>query len=171
MLKEIFNRVENVCAIVIIVGFFLPWISVLWLSISGYEINEIRASTGPWVQLANEVMSESPSEGPSAWTLYNHYLIPLFAISVLATDYLQTSKEVVHYVAIAAGAYPLYFFTFEFQIFRLLYSDNPFDTVGTLGSGVYLTILASIVMLLATFGVVKRRKDSNTKLNNELDDN
>ena len=44
--------------------------------------------------------------------------------------------------------------------------------IGTdVGSGVYLTILASIVMLLATFGVVKRRKDSNTKLNNELDDN
>tara|TARA_B100000965_G_C19272176_1_gene617769 strand:+ start:188 stop:694 length:507 start_codon:yes stop_codon:yes gene_type:complete len=168
MLKEIFNRVENVCAIVIIVGFFLPWASIFGWSISGYEVNEVRATVGPWAQLADEVITGRPYEEPSAWLLYNHYLIPLFAISVLATDYLQTSKEVVHYVAIAAGVYPLYFFTFEWNIFDLLFSDNPF---GSLGSGVYLTILASIVMLLATFGVVKRRKDSNTKLNNELDDN
>ena len=168
MLKEIFDRVENVCAIVIIVGFFLPWASIFGWSISGYEVNEVRTTAAPWVQLADEVIIGRPYEGPSAWTLYNHYLIPLFAISVLATDYLQTSKEVVHYVAIAAGVYPLYFFTFEWNIFDLLFSNNPW---GSLGSGVYLTILASIVMLLATFGVVKRRKDSNTKLNNELDDN
>ena len=118
-----------------------------------------------------EAITEQPSEGLGAWLLYNHYLIPLFAISVLVTDYLQTSKEVVHYVAIAAGVYPLYFFTFELEIFNLLFVDSPFDSTVTLGIGVYLTILASIVMLLATFGVVKRRKDSNTKLNNELDDN
>ena len=168
MLKEIFNRIENVCAIVMIVAFFLPWLSFFMWSISGYEISEIRATARPWIDMIEEVMTEQPNEGPSTWSLYNHYLIPLFAISVLATDYLQTSKEVVHYVAIAAGVYPLYFFTFEWKIFDLLFSDNPF---GSLGSGVYLTILASIVMLLATFGVIKRRKDSNTKLNNELDDN
>tara|TARA_S200000501_G_C20867660_1_gene762732 strand:- start:1551 stop:2066 length:516 start_codon:yes stop_codon:yes gene_type:complete len=171
MLKEIFNRIENVCAIVMIVAFFLPWLSFFMWSISGYEISEIRATARPWIDMIEEVMTEQPNEGPSTWSLYNHYLIPLFAISVLATDYLQTSKKVVHYMAIAAGVYPLYFFTFELNIFDLGNSDNPFDTAITLGIGVYLTILASIIMLLSTFGVVKRRKESNIKLNDELDNN
>ena len=75
--------------------------------------------------------------------------MPLLAIGVLATDYLKSEEKIAHYVAIAAGAFPVVGF-----IIGLINAGS----LQGLAIGVYLTMLAAIVMLLDTFGVIKTPK-------------
>ncbi|MBE33939.1 hypothetical protein CL647_07680 [bacterium] len=90
--------------------------------------------------------SES-GQGDTYYSVYLVYLVPLLAIGVLATDYLKSDEKVAHYVAIAAGAFPVVGF-----VIGLINTGS----LQGLAIGVWLTMLAAIVMLLATFGVIKR---------------
>ena len=136
-----FKKIENICAIVLAVAFFLPWISLGGIfSFSGYELP--NAAQG----LNTMAAAFSESEADTIYVVYLVYLVPLLAVGVLATDYLKSDKKVAHYVAIAAGVLPLLGFLY-------MVIDNGMQGMAI---GIYLTVVAAIVMLLATFGVIKR---------------
>ena len=137
-----FKKIENICAIVLVVAFFLPWVSFGGMfSVAGYELPNaaegINAMAAAW--------SES-GEVDTNYAIYLVYLVPLLAVGVLATDYLKSDEKVAHYVAIAAGVFPLLGFLY-------MVIDNGMQGMAI---GIYLTVVAAIVMLLATFGVIKR---------------
>ncbi len=137
-----FKKIENICAIVLVVAFFLPWVSFGGMfSFAGYQLPNaaegINAMAAAW--------SES-GEADTNYGVYLVYLVPLLAVGVLATDYLKSDEKVAHYVAIAAGVFPLLGFLY-------MVIDNGMQGMAI---GIYLTVVAAIVMLLATFGVIKR---------------
>tara|TARA_B100001113_G_scaffold309265_1_gene271828 strand:- start:1130 stop:1558 length:429 start_codon:yes stop_codon:yes gene_type:complete len=137
-----FKKIENICAIVLIVAFFLPWVSLGGMfSFAGYQLPNaaegINAMAAAW--------SES-GEADTNYGVYLVYLVPLLAVGVLATDYLKSDEKVAHYVAIAAGVLPVLGFLY-------MVIDNGMQGMAI---GIYLTVVAAIVMLLATFGVIKR---------------
>ena len=80
--------------------------------------------------------------------MYLIYLVPLAAIGVLVTDYLKTDEKIARIVAIIAGVIPI-----AGIIYLLIQSEG--EGFQVLAMGAYLTILAAIGMLLATFGIVK----------------
>ena len=138
-----FKRIENICAIVMVVAFFLPWVSGGGIiSFAGYQL----PNAAEMLTNLSAAFSES-GQGDTYYSVYLVYLVPLLAIGVLATDYLKSDEKVVHYVAIAAGAFPVVGF-----VIGLINTGS----LQGLGIGVWLTMLAAIVMLLATFGVIKR---------------
>lgn len=137
-----FKKIENICAIVLVVAFFLPWVSLGGMfSFAGYQLPNaaegINAMAAAW--------SES-GEADTNYGVYLVYLVPLLAVGVLATDYLKSDEKVAHYVAIAAGVLPVLGFLY-------MVIDNGMQGMAI---GIYLTVVAAIVMLLATFGVIKR---------------
>ena len=137
-----FKKIENICAIVLIVAFFLPWISFGGMfSVAGYELP--NAAEG--LNALAAAFSES-GEADTNYSVYLVYLVPLLAVGVLATDYLKSDEKVAHYVAIAAGVFPI-------LGFLSLVIENGMEG---LAIGIYLTVVAAIVMLLAAFGVIKR---------------
>ncbi len=136
-----FKRIENICAIVLVVAFFLPWISFGGMfSVAGYELPNAAEGINAMAAAFSE------SEPDTNYVVYLVYLVPLLAVGVLATDYLKSDEKVAHYVAIAAGAFPI-------LGFLSLVIENG---VQGMAIGIYLTVIAAIVMLLATFGVIKR---------------
>ena len=137
-----FKKIENICAIVLIVAFFLPWVSFGGMfSFAGYQIPNALEGANQLLAIGSE--SGEVASNPE---IYLVYLVPLLAVGVLATDYLKSDKKVAHYVAIAAGVLPLLGFLYMLQR----------NGMQGMAIGIYLTVLASIVMLLATFGVIKR---------------
>tara|TARA_B100001029_G_scaffold88095_1_gene72250 strand:- start:10807 stop:11238 length:432 start_codon:yes stop_codon:yes gene_type:complete len=138
-----FKRIENICAIVMVVAFFLPWVSGGGMfSFAGYQL----PNAAEMLTNLSAAFSES-GQGDTYYSVYLVYLVPLLAIGVLATDYLKSDEKVAHYAAIAAGVFPVVGF--------LIGLINTGSLQG-LAIGVWLTMLAAIVMLLATFGVIKR---------------
>ena len=136
-----FKKIENICAIVLVVAFFLPWVSLGGMfSFAGYQLPNAAEGINAMAAAFSE------SEPDTNYVVYLVYLVPLLAVGVLATDYLKSDEKVAHYVAIAAGAFPLLGFLY-------VVIDNGIEG---LAIGIYLTVIAAIVMLLATFGVIKR---------------
>ena len=131
-----FKKIENICAIVMLVAFFLPWVSFMGLSAAGYSI----------VGTLNNLLAIGGESAP--WQVYLIYLVPLAAIGVLVTDYLKTDEKIARIVAIIAGVIPI-----AGIIYLLIQSGG--EGFQVLAMGAYLTILAAIGMLLATFGIVK----------------
>tara|TARA_A100001234_G_C12472146_1_gene319786 strand:+ start:164 stop:607 length:444 start_codon:yes stop_codon:yes gene_type:complete len=137
-----FKKIENICAIVLLVAFFLPWVSFFGMSVSGYSIPGIASGLGQF----GSAMSGEAASVP--WQVYLVYLVPLTAIGVLVTDFLKTDENIARIVSILAGVVPL-----AGVIYMLIESGG--ELFSYLGFGAYLTILAAIGMLLATFGIVK----------------
>tara|TARA_Y100001970_G_scaffold147465_1_gene181063 strand:+ start:891 stop:1319 length:429 start_codon:yes stop_codon:yes gene_type:complete len=137
-----FKKIENICAIVLLVAFFLPWVSVFGMSASGFSIPGIVSQ---FSQLGSSISGESASV---PWQVYLVYLVPLTAVGVLVTDFLKTDEMIARIVAILAGVVPI-----AGVIYMLIQGGG--EVFSYLGFGAYLTILAAIGMLLATFGIVK----------------
>lgn len=139
-----FKKIENIAAIIMIVAFFLPWISAGGMfSFSGYELpNLAEMASG-----MSAAFSEDGAKSQTNYAVYLVYLVPLLAIGVLATDYLKSDKKLSKYTAIAAGAFP---------ILGIIYSIIRAGEITGFAIGIWLTLLAAVVMLLAVFGVIKQ---------------
>ena len=134
-----FKKIENICAIVMLVAFFLPWVSFMGLSAAGYSI----------VGTLNNLLSFGGESVP--WQVYLIFLVPLAAVGVLVTDFLKTDEKIARIVAIVAGVIPV-----AGIIYLLIQTEG--QGFQALALGAYLTIIAAVVMLLAVFGIVKMPK-------------
>lgn len=120
-----FKKIENLSAIAIIIAFFLPWLNMGIFSLSGYQTASI---------------------GGSATLLF---LIPLLAIVVLVNDvqgFLDDNKT--KYLTYVTAGIPLIYI-----ISRIFDLGGDFFEITSIGT--YLTLAASITMLLGAIGVVK----------------
>ena len=121
-----FKKIENLSAILIVVSFFMPWLSLGMLgSATGFKV----ASIG------------------GAGTLL--FVIPLLAIVVLANDvlsFLDVDKS--KYLAYLTAVVPLIYF-----IYRLIKAGSSFFELASIG--IYLTLIASVLMILGASGKIK----------------
>ena len=118
------KKLENICAVILVIAFFLPWLSLGFMSISGFKIAGI---------------------GGASFLLW---VIPLLSIGVLVSEFMDLDEKISTYIAYASGAVPLIY-----VLSRLISSGGEFFEAA--GIGIYLTLVASVGMLLAAFGVIK----------------
>ncbi len=121
-----FKKIENLSAILMIVSFFMPWLSLgMFGSATGFKV----ASMG------------------GAGTLL--FVIPLLAIVVLANDvlsFLDVDKS--KYLAYLTAVVPLIYI-----IYRLIKAGSTFFELASIG--IYLTLIASVLMILGASGKIK----------------
>ena len=121
-----FKKIENLSAILMVVSFFMPWLSLGMLgSATGFNV----ASMG------------------GAGTLL--FVIPLLAIVVLANDvlsFLDVDKS--KYLAYLTAVVPLIYI-----IYRLIKAGSSFFELASIG--IYLTLIASVLMILGASGKIK----------------
>lgn len=121
-----FKKIENLSAILMVVSFFMPWLSLGMLgSATGFKV----ASIG------------------GAGTLL--FVIPLLAIVVLANDvlnFLDVDKS--KYLAYLTAVVPLIYI-----IYRLIKAGSSFFELASIG--IYLTLIASVLMILGASGKIK----------------
>tara|TARA_B100000242_G_scaffold292493_1_gene268010 strand:- start:1104 stop:1484 length:381 start_codon:yes stop_codon:yes gene_type:complete len=121
-----FKKIENLSAILMVVSFFMPWLSLGMLgSVTGFNV----ASMG------------------GAETLL--FVIPLLAIVVLANDvlnFLDVDKS--KYLAYLTAVVPLIYI-----IYRLIKAGSGFFELASIG--IYLTLIASVLMILGASGKIK----------------
>ena len=121
-----FKKIENLSAILMVVSFFMPWLSLGMLgSATGFQV----ASIG------------------GAGTLL--FVIPLLAIVVLANDvlsFLDVDKS--KYLAYLTAVVPLIYI-----IYRLIKAGSTFFELASIG--IYLTLIASVLMILGASGKIK----------------
>ena len=121
-----FKKIENLSAILMVVSFFMPWLSLGMLgSATGFQV----ASIG------------------GAGTLL--FVIPLLAIVVLANDvlnFLDVDKS--KYLAYLTAVVPLIYI-----IYRLIKAGSSFFELASIG--IYLTLIASVLMILGASGKIK----------------
>ena len=120
-----FKKIENLSAIVMIVAFFLPWLSMGIFSLSGYKAATL---------------------GGSATLLF---LIPILAVVLLVNDVQSFFDDVkTKYLTYATALIPLVYI-----VSRIFSMGGDFFQAASIG--IYLTLLASVIMLLGAFGIVK----------------
>jgi len=135
------KKIENICAIIIIVAFFLPWVSLGFISFSGYDLPNLAS----FVNSFDAAFSENGESSGSANSLYAVYLIPLLSISILFMEYLgKESKK----LCLTAGTLNVVGF-----LYVLIFETE--GDIGMMGIGIWITVLASVVMLLAAAGYLK----------------
>ena len=120
-----FKKIENLSAILMVVSFFMPWVSLGIVSATGFKV----ASMG------------------GAGTLL--FVIPLLAIVVLANDvlnFLDVDKS--KYLAYLTAVVPLIYI-----IYRLIKAGSGFFELASIG--IYLTLIASVLMILGASGKIK----------------
>ena len=121
-----FKKIENLSAILMVVSFFMPWLSLGMLgSATGFKV----ASIG------------------GAGTLL--FVIPLLALVVLANDvlsFLDVDKS--KYLAYLTAVVPLIYI-----IYRLIKAGSGFFELASIG--IYLTLIASVLMILGASGKIK----------------
>ena len=120
-----FKKIENLSAILMVVSFFMPWVSLGIVSATGFKV----ASMG------------------GAGTLL--FVIPLLAIVVLANDvlnFLDVDKS--KYLTYLTAVVPLIYI-----IYRLINAGSTFFELASIG--IYLTLIASVLMILGASGKIK----------------
>ena len=136
------KKLENICAIIIIVAFFFPWVSLGIVSFSGYELPNLLSALNSFASAFSENGESSP-EGANY--LYAVYLIPLLSIGILFMEYLgKESKK----LCLTAGTLNVVGF-----LYILIFETE--GDIGMMGIGIWITVLASVVMLLAATGFLK----------------
>ena len=118
------KKLENICAVILVIAFFLPWVNLGFISLSGFNVAGI---------------------GGASFLLW---VIPLLSIGVLVSEFMDLDEKISTYIAYASGAVPLIY-----VLSRLISSGGEFFEAA--GIGIYLTLVASVGMLLAAFGVIK----------------
>jgi hypothetical protein len=118
---DFFKTVESWCAVGLITFFFIPWIKVLDL----WSLNGIQVAnlSGEYSRLASIAF----------------YIIPILGFFIL---YQGSRGKLTKWLLFLSGIYPLLFFLIAF----LMYGQN-----FTYLLGVYLTIAASLCLIVLTF--------------------
>jgi|ETNmetMinimDraft_13_1059891.scaffolds.fasta_scaffold53167_1 hypothetical protein len=140
-----YKKSENIFAIVMLIAFFLPWVNIGgFITVAGYNIPNVLEGLGTFANALNK--SGSKTEIP--FYFYLVYLVPLLTIGIIILDLkgIETKR-----VSILAGALP---------ILTLVYFlvKNGFEIYQVMGIGAYITVIASIGLILGALNVINFEK-------------
>lgn len=156
--KTMLFRVEFICAVVFIIFFFFPWITLLGSKVlAGYQMLHITKELKQEISLSGELFC------------YLVYLLPIFSITILLLGILGRRNKILIGMT---GILPLGFFAYYeylkyFASLVLIESApssgthswwNPFKSkevmtttpiLGDLEVGAYLTLFTAVILLIA----------------------
>jgi hypothetical protein len=136
--QKVIVRLEVICAGVILIAFFLPWISFGPFSISGSEMPHYREILSSW---AKTMAGKEPARD---FNRYAVYFIPFLCLAIAAISILGRVPEVrAVSLLLSAGILGCLIFVLaeaDLVIFRVM------------GLGAYLTILGAFGLGLAALG-------------------
>ena len=135
-----FKELENICASLIVLAFFLPWVDLGFISFSGYSLPILVNSVGSIAQAFDENIQSSN------YKIYLVYIVPLLACLVLFFNYLN---KPVKNISLASGLVNIIGFVYHL----ITQSDG---SISMYGIGIWITLLASIIMILSTLGYIKK---------------
>ncbi len=141
-MNKFLEKTEMIFAAVLLLGFFLPWVSLGGLvSFSGYNIPEALKGLSVLAGAFSEKTTETPIK---VYLSYLMYLIPLLSIIVIVLGLKDMKTKLV---SIFAGLLP-----FIFLIYALIDFGNIFKAASI---GVYVTLLAALCLILSALGIIK----------------
>lgn len=119
----LFNKVENICAAVLLAAFFMPWAEVSFffsISISGYNLGKVLGSYGNLV-----------------WG------IPIGSILILMMNSgYNDADSLVRFIGFVTGALPIVAFLYAF-------ADLGSTLIEYLAIGAWATLIAGTIMIFA----------------------
>ena len=137
---SVLSQPINVAGIVLLVCFFLPWLSSGPFGLDQASVTDAGSVA---LQFSAAIGTEAPSMPVYVYALY---LIPLGCVSGLVLAVLGKTYNICHLVAAVVF------------LLVLLYGliDGGTSLLSRMGFGEWLSLLASVAISLAFFGVIKR---------------
>ena len=145
---KFFSKVENYCAIGLLVFFFLPWLKIgdrLSISLKGYEIPDIAEHIGKGIGQFKGLLGGSGNTDPRVFWYYLIYLIPVFSVITIILGVMGKNVKATGFLA---AAVPIGWF-----IYALIKMGTDLFKIMTFGA--YLTLLCAIIMILAVVELIK----------------
>lgn len=152
------SKLENICAIGLIIFFFLPWINIAgFISVSGYELPDVVKGFGQLAALG----SKTGKSGLQSYFFYLVYLIPIFSALTIYYGVTDEDKKVT---GLIADIVP---FSELFKVTGLIAAIVPIsllfyalikmgtDVFDGMAIGAWLTLATAIAMLLSVYGIIK----------------
>ncbi|MBN2652150.1 MAG: hypothetical protein JXR63_07195 [Spirochaetales bacterium] len=146
-LKTNLKNPRVVFSLLLVVGFFLPWISLGWMkTFSGYNIPEAVKNFTSGVDMANAFLGGgSKAKLPAKYYLsFLLYLIPLAGLANMII-YVSVKKIDTRIFSFITGLIP-----FAFLIYALIDVGN---VLAGAGIGFYLCIFSGLFLILSAFGI------------------
>ena len=130
-----FSRADNVCALLLVVFLFFPWIDIGGIvSAAGYQLpGAVRQMAGTLGQAGQPVQVNA-----QLYLFYLIYLIPAFALATLA---LNASGFNAKLTSLLAGALPL-------VLLAIAWAKAGNDLFRILGVGAWLTLIAGLALIV-----------------------
>ena len=126
-----FKKIENLAAIAIVIGFFLPWFSMGIVSFSGYDLPNLG-------NFAN-AFREDPGEFNAYWLVY---IVPAGAVLALFADFQGNDAKMIYVISGIINV----------SLFLYALAETGGDAFSV---GVWITALASVIMVMSALGIIK----------------
>lgn len=139
---------ELLFAILLIIAFFLPWLDKMGVKIVGWDIPELQKKM---TQVTNFFKFFSKNKD---WVYSTHvvYLVPLFSAIVMVL-WLWLKKKAARILLMITG------------VFALIVSLQLFSKLPGIGSGVYLLCGTSVLIIIYSIIIFRRKKKVKTEPN------
>ncbi len=144
---KFFSKIENFCAIGLLVFFFFPWLKIgdiVSVSLTGYQIPDIAEHIAKGIGQFKGLLGGSGSTDPRAFWYYLIYLIPVFSVVTIILGIMGKNIKATGFLA---GAVPIGWF-----IYALIKMGADLFKIMTIGA--YLTLLCAIIMILAVVDII-----------------
>jgi len=138
-------RIENVCAIGLIIGFFLPWVDIGgFIAISGYQIPKIINGIGQFRKMAGQ-----ETDGVTLVYILL-YLIPILSVVTIIANIYDKNPKIP---ALFAGIIPIV--GLFYLIIKADISENKAtDIFQIISIGTYVTLVSAIGMIMSVMGIL-----------------
>ena len=145
---KFFSKIENYCAIGLLVCFFLPWLQIgetISISRKGYQIPNLAHDIGKGIGQFKGLLGGSGNTDPRVFWYYLIYLIPVFSVITIILGIMGKNVKATGFLA---AAVPIGWF-----IYALIKMGTDLFNIMTFGA--YLTLLCAIIMILAVVELIK----------------
>jgi hypothetical protein len=145
---KFFSKVENYCAIGLLVCFFLPWLQIgetISISRKGYQIPNLAHDIGKGIGQFKGLLGGSENTDPQVFWYYLIYLIPVFSVITIILGIMGKNVKATGFLA---AAVPIGWFIYALIKLRT-------DLFKIMTFGAYLTLACAIIMILAVVELIK----------------
>jgi hypothetical protein len=145
---KFFSKIENYCAIGLLVCFFLPWLQIgetISISRKGYQIPNLAHDIGKGIGQFKGLLGGSGSTDPQVFWYYLIYLIPVFSVITIILGIMGKNVKATGFLAAAVSI--------GWFIYALIKMGTDLFKIMTFGA--YLTLICAILMILAVVELIK----------------
>ena len=157
MKKEFLNK-TTIGALLVTLGFFLPWLNSVIFKVSGFEIPNYFVNMENLFDIFNEESSDNKNV---VYALYLFYLIPLAGGNILYCIFSETTKFIKSSKIILLIMFSIIFSGLILSIFKLGFKELSF-----VGIGLYMTIIGCVLIAM---DFIKQYRFNQSMVNSFID--